>query len=78
MRLKIVRTTGVGLLCTTALAQIDFRPEKTPAEIARDAFPSVVLLAMQDARGQPISLGSGFFVARDTVATNFHVIEGAR
>ena len=32
---------------------------------------------MQDARGQPISLGSGFFVGKDIVATNFHVIEQA-
>jgi len=29
---------------------------------------------MQDADGQPISLGSGFFVEKDIVATNFHVI----
>jgi hypothetical protein len=49
----------------------------TPAEIARRAFPSVVLLSMQDARGQPISLGSGFFVGNDVVATNFHVIDQA-
>jgi hypothetical protein len=31
---------------------------------------------MHDARGQPISLGSGFFVVKDIVATNFHVIDG--
>src|ERR1700737_304755 len=50
---------------------------RTPPEIARAAFPSVVLLAMQDRRGQPLSLGSGFFVEKDIVATNFHVIDGA-
>ena len=32
---------------------------------------------MQDARGQPISLGSGFFVDKDVVTTNFHVIDQA-
>lgn len=32
---------------------------------------------MQDARGQPISLGSGFFIDKDVVATNFHVIDQA-
>ena len=46
-------------------------------EIARKAFPSVVMLVMEDAHGQPTSLGSGFFVREDVVATNLHVIEGA-
>jgi S1-C subfamily serine protease len=49
----------------------------TPAEVAQRAFPSVVLLTMQDTRGQPVWMGSGFFVARDIVATNFHVIDQA-
>jgi S1-C subfamily serine protease len=60
---------------------VDFSalPDKslTPTEIFRRARPSVVLLTMQDARGQLISLGSGFFVDKDVVATNFHVIDGA-
>ena len=75
---------------TQSAAHIDFLPDQataspqpresqplTPAEIARRAFPSVVLLSMQDARGQPISLGSGFFVDNNVVATNFHVIDQA-
>jgi len=32
---------------------------------------------MEDANGQPISLGSGFFVRTNIIASNFHVIEGA-
>ena len=52
-------------------------PTLGSAEIFRRARPSVVLLSMQDARGQPISLGSGFFVDKNVVATNFHVIDGA-
>jgi len=32
---------------------------------------------MQDSHGQPTSLGSGFFVKEDVIATNLHVIEGA-
>jgi len=32
---------------------------------------------MNDSNGQPISLGSGFFVADSVIATNAHVIEGA-
>ena len=32
---------------------------------------------MEDANGQPLSLGSGFFVKDDQIATNLHVVEGA-
>jgi hypothetical protein len=32
---------------------------------------------MQDTNGQPISLGSGFFVADGVIATNLHVVRGA-
>jgi hypothetical protein len=46
-------------------------------EIARKAFPSVVLLLMEDAGGQPLSLGSGFFVRPKIVVTNVHVVKGA-
>src|SRR5947207_11432512 len=75
--IKIISAAGGALLCTTAFAQIDFRHEKTPPQIAHDAFPSVVLLTMQDEKGQLLKLGSGFFVAVNTVVTNFHVIDGA-
>lgn len=46
-------------------------------DLARKTFPSVVLLVMQDANGQPVSLGSGFFVADGIIATNMHVVRGA-
>ena len=46
-------------------------------DIARVAFKSVVLLEMNDSNGQPLSLGSGFFVSNGIIATNAHVIEGA-
>jgi hypothetical protein len=36
---------------------------QTPRDIARVAFKSVVLLEMNDGNGQPLSLGSGFFVS---------------
>lgn len=44
--------------------------------IAEKTFPSVVLIVMEDAYGQPVSLGSGFFVEEDIITTNTHVIEG--
>jgi S1-C subfamily serine protease len=46
-------------------------------DIARVAFKSVVLLEMNDSNGQPLSLGSGFFISSGIIATNAHVIEGA-
>lgn len=45
--------------------------------IYQKATPSVLALVMTDRTGQPISLGSGFVVRGDLVATNFHVIRGA-
>lgn len=50
---------------------------QTAQEIAKRAFPSTVLLVMEDSNGQPLSFGSGFFVREGEVATNLHVIEGA-
>lgn len=47
----------------------------TTQQIAKKTFPAVVLLVMEDANGQPISIGSGFFVREGVVATNFHVVE---
>lgn len=35
---------------------------QTPQQIAQKAFRSTVLLVMEDTNGQPLSLGSGFFV----------------
>ncbi len=66
----IAAVTVFCLMISVAIAQ-DAR------QIARKTFPAVVLLVMEDANGQPASLGSGFFVSDQVVATNMHVIEGA-
>jgi S1-C subfamily serine protease len=50
---------------------------QTAQEIARKAFTSTVLLVMGGANGQPLSLGSGFFVREGGIASNLHVVEGA-
>lgn len=55
---------------TTAHAQ-------SAQQVAKKAFRSTVLLVMEDANGQPLSLGSGFFVGRNQIASNLHVVEGA-
>ena len=50
---------------------------QSPRDIARTAFKSVVILEMNDSNGQPLSIGSGFFIADSVIATNAHVIKGA-
>lgn len=49
----------------------------SPQEIAKRTFRSTVLLVMNDKNGQPLSLGSGFFIGDGKIATNYHVIAGA-
>ena len=49
---------------------------QTPQQIAQKVFASTVLLVMEDTNGQPLGLGSGFFVKPNQVATNLHVVEG--
>jgi hypothetical protein len=55
---------------STAFAQ-------TAQQIAKNAFGATVLLVMEDANGQPLSLGSGFCVGDGKLASNIHVIAGA-
>ena len=50
---------------------------QTPQKIAQKVFASTVLLVIEDTNGQPLGLGSGFFVKPNQVATNLHVVEGA-
>jgi S1-C subfamily serine protease len=57
-------------------AEIGLAQPKSPRQIAREAFPSVVLLVMQDSNGEPTLLGSGFVLRDGLVATNYHVISG--
>ncbi len=50
---------------------------QTAQEVAKRAFDSTVLLVMEDSNGQPVSLGSGFFIREGEVASNLHVVQGA-
>ena len=76
--------TKVRLLIVTliALAMSGVSPKtigqtQDARQIARNVFPSVVLLEMTDSSGETIAFGSGFFVREDVIATNYHVIKGA-
>jgi hypothetical protein len=70
---------GRMLLCLAILADVGATSPhaQTAQEIAKRAFGSAVLLVMEDSNGQPLSLGSGFFVRDGEIASNLHVIEGA-
>ena len=76
-KLKKLFCVLVLILLISSLSFVSDVQAKRPRDIAENAFPSVVMLVMQDSHGQPTSLGSGFFVKEDVVATNLHVIEGA-
>jgi hypothetical protein len=58
------KTKRFGFLCCTFLLlfAISSAHAQTALEIAKKAFDSTVLLVMEDANGQPLSLGSGFFM----------------
>ena len=49
----------------------------SPEKLAKIVLPATVTVVVRDAQGNPVSSGSGFFVSKDLVATNLHVIEGA-
>lgn len=57
--------------------QVELTKTMTAAEIAQRAFPTVVMLVVEDEDGRPLGLGSGFFVCNDVIATNHHVIKNA-
>ena len=59
------------------LAGVSQAQAQSIQEIAQEAFGATVLLVMEDANGQPLSLGSGFFVRDGEIASNLHVVEGA-
>ncbi len=71
------KETVLMLAWAIALVPGSLAGAQTPKDIAKQTFPSVVLITMDDANHQPLSLGTGFFVAEGVIATNLHVIEGA-
>ncbi len=62
---------GLLLLCGMPVANT-----QTAQQIAQKAFGATVLLIIEDANRQAVSIGSGFYVDHRQIATNFHVIEG--
>lgn len=50
---------------------------KSTSEIYKEAKKSIVLLVAYDSSNIPLSLGSGFFIDSQHIATNYHVVNGA-
>lgn len=73
------RLGNLRLVCFALLAAVEATSvyAQSTQDIAKKAFGSTVLLVMEDANGQPLSLGSGFFVRDGEIASNLHVVEGA-
>ena len=46
-------------------------------QIAQKALASTVLIRINDAIGDPVAIGSGFFISKDQIVSNWHVVEGA-
>jgi serine protease Do len=68
--LKSVFAVLILALCALASVAQDILPE-----LVRRIKPSSVAIETFDADGKTISRGSGFFISRDQVITNRHVIE---
>src|ERR1043166_260252 len=70
-RFAIVFSVYVGLCALRVNAQ-----DELP-ELVRRIKPSAVAIETFDARGEKLSRGSGFFIDKDRIVTNRHVIDGA-
>jgi len=77
MKRKTTRLVGLLWGVVLVLAGLSLAHAQTAQEIAKKAFGSTVLLVMEDANGQPLSLGSGFFVHDGEIASNLHVVQDA-
>lgn len=60
------------IVCATFASAQDALPE-----LVRRIKPSAVAIETFGAKGEKLTRGSGFFIARDRVVTNLHVIENA-
>ena len=75
LRKQFFYLTGAALLLlsiTTGASAL------TTEQLAEKALAATVSLEMKDSTGTTLSFGSGFFVKPNQIATNFHVIAGAR
>ena len=70
--ISYIATFAFLLFCITTVV-----PAQTVEQIAEKALAATVYLELKDNTGKTIGFGSGFFVSKSLIATNYHVIEGA-
>lgn len=76
-RRRILSCALVAQTVAVAVSAISVGAQPSDArQVVRKVSPSVVLITVFDAAGQPLSLGSGFVVTDSGVLTNRHVIAG--
>src|ERR1051325_10461854 len=73
------RAIWIGLLLGVCLIRCptQARAQDELPDLVRRIKPSAVAIETFDARGEKLSRGSGFFIDKDRVVTNRHVIDGA-
>lgn len=71
---KLLYMVFVVLFAATASAR---QKELSTKELAAKGLKSVVFIKTKDAQGKSSGFGSGFFISKKLLATNYHVIEGA-
>src|SRR5213592_1049927 len=76
-RSKFQPLTIICVLTLLAVAAPVTKSQDALPELVRRIKPSAVSIETFDARGEKLSRGSGFFVDKDRVVTNRHVIDGA-
>lgn len=69
---------GIILLFHFLFFSLGHASSQSVPQLARKALSASVALEVRGASGDTLGQGSGFFVRRDLVATNFHVIDGAK
>lgn len=70
MKFRLFKISFVLLSLSIGAAAQDFLPS-----LVKRIKPSAVAIETFDSRGNPVSRGSGFFIANDRIITNRHVIE---
>ena len=70
----IIAGLVIGLVVVTS--RIAFSQDELP-DLVRRIKPAAVAIETFDARGEKLLHGSGFFIDKDRVVTNRHVIDGA-
>src|SRR4026207_1462450 len=64
-------------LVLLAISVVPCTAQELLPELVRRIKPSAVAIETFDARGEKLTRGSGFFIDKDRVVTNRHVIDGA-